>query len=277
MTNLSKSTSVLVASTKITEFGLGTQAQQPTSLLSILIPQAYASGNGYSAATEDDVEYYNVYGNYAYFQTPSYLSSIFTDENEYIEQFLNAKWNGANHDTTQAGWLITAVAGFGGSGISADTADLVYVDESVYGNEASYNMEIPGGWVNGQTEESEILCNGGSNNVIETAYGNYVFGHNTNVPCGTTQYSDNYNNSVFFENRNTVSSSQWAGDVTGTVQANTAYENRDSQNNLVTWLSSTNIDMTCTQSTSSSSVITGNIESGGTATWAHLSNVPPAC
>jgi hypothetical protein len=151
----------------------------------------------------------------------------------------------------------------------------VFVDQSVYGNYNLRGISYP--WVNNQTELSEVLCNGGSNYLIAVGYGSNIFNHTTNIPCSTTQNNDTFNNSVFFENTNTVSSSTWSGDVTGTVDGFSAYEFRSSQTTASTWLASTNTDLSCTGVPSSSTVITGNIQGGGTATWSTLSNVPVAC
>lgn len=187
---------------------------------------------------------------------------------------LNANWNRAS-SFTQAGWVITHLSGIGGTGINANTADLAFVDQSVYGTFDLRNIGFT--WVNGQTELAEILCNGGSNYIIAVGYGSNIFNHTTNIPCGTTQNGNNYDNSVFFENANTVSSSTWAGDITGTVKGFSAQEFRNSPSTPLNWLSSANTDLSCTQVSSSSSVITGGIASGGTATWSTLSNVPVAC
>lgn len=35
--------------------------QKPVSLLSLIIPEAFASGNGFSITTEDDVQFYSIY------------------------------------------------------------------------------------------------------------------------------------------------------------------------------------------------------------------------
>jgi hypothetical protein len=246
---------------------------QPVSVLDAILPQANAAA-GYSVARENDVTSYSIYGNIAKFATPSYNAAIFTHENKYIEQLLNANWNRAS-SFTQAGWVITHISGCTGCGISANTASLAFVDQSVYGD---FNLRgISYSWVNGQTELAEVLCNGGANYLIAVGYGSNIFNHTTNVPCNTTQNNDTYNNSVFFENANTVSSSTWSADVTGTVNGFSAYEFRNSQNTASTWLASTNSDVSCTGVPSSSTVITGNIQGGGTATWSTLSNVPVAC
>jgi hypothetical protein len=62
---------------------------QPVSILDAILPQANAAP-GYSAAGENDVSSYSIYGNIAKFPTPSYNTAIFSDENNYIEQLLNA-------------------------------------------------------------------------------------------------------------------------------------------------------------------------------------------
>lgn len=130
--------------------------------------------------------------------------------------------------------------------------------------------------MNGQTDTAEVICSAGSNYKVQAAYGAQLFVHNSAVPCTTKQQGSEISNSVFFENSNTVASSNWSGDITSTVRGNNASELLNGV--WKQWQTSSDKDKTCTGTViNPSTVMTGNIKLGGTATWSSLSNMPRAC
>ncbi|MDE1767067.1 MAG: hypothetical protein KGI27_12475 [Thaumarchaeota archaeon] len=245
---------------------------------------------GYAIARQNDVagsSYY--YGNSATLTTPSYNNNIFTDQDELINGLLNAMWStsacGSSTCFTQVGWEITDVAGSGSSGISADTADLVFVDQSTTGTYEGINTDIS--YSGGQSEEVSINCNYPSPTDVQIniTYGSSTYQANTDVSCNDYQADDSFNNSVWFENKNTVSTSNWYSDVTGTYEATSAQE-YDASDNAYNWSSSTNTDQwqsvvsnVCTTYTYASDVIESgtSLASGSTAEWTGLSGIEPQC
>jgi hypothetical protein len=242
---------------------------------------------GYSIATQNDVGgATSYYGNYAEIPTPSFSSSIYDHlDKAYVEQFLNAEWtSGTTGCSTssgfcleQAGWSITAYPGCSGCGISANSTHVTYVDESV--NNDEYIRDTGLTWVNGQSLDSSIAC-ASSNYDITITYGSQLFSEVTNIPCTSPQNKDVYNNSVFFENTDKQTSSNWSSYITGTVSATNAFE-YDSLGNSYQWSTSNNKDVsTCTSPptiTASSVITSGHLYSGGTAIWGSLSSQPYAC
>src|SRR5207302_3704449 len=124
---------------------------------------------------------------------------------------------------TQLGWTITHTAGCPGSGINANTADLGWVDSSTTGN-FCINKIAMFTYTAGINMLSQTICNGGSNYVEQVTYNGHTFQRTTGLTCSTHQNTDQDNNSVFFENWNSVASSSWSGDITGTVQGSFARE-----------------------------------------------------
>ncbi len=259
--------------------------QVDTSPANNLLPAAYAiaTNPAFSVATQDDVLTNSLYGTLAYITTPSY-NGIYSHMDGYVGQLVNARFSptpGANY--AQAGWVI-ASAGCTvncGDQVQANSKVVVWADSSVSPfTNAAHVVDYPNtwAWVNDQTELGEILCNGGSNYIIAIGYGGKIFNHTTGVACGTTQQGSEISNSVFFENWNTVASSNWAGDITGAVKAWTAEELRNSQSVWSYWLSSNNKDKLCNSSTPvASNAMTGNIQNNGVVNWTPLSNIPAGC
>ncbi|WP_157928388.1 hypothetical protein [Candidatus Nitrosotalea okcheonensis] len=226
---------------------------------------------GDSEATEQDVTSGQWYGNEAFFPTPSYSSNIFKDMNALVGFTLNDNFNTAN-GFTQAGWIMTEIPGCGGCNLSAGTTALAYVDESISGaGDAAYNIGYT--WVNGQNVIAEVICNTGTSKYdIDITYGS-TYAHHTNISCSTYQTNDRDNNSIWFENQNTIQSSLWSGDITSSISASHAYKFDYQAINAYSWSSSNDYDRTAGVD-QTSSVMTGNVASFGTATWSSLSNVP---
>lgn len=233
--------------------------------------------HGFSTATENDITSGSWYGDVAQLGVPSYNSNIFTDMNQYIEQFENADWNFACGNPqhadcfTQGGWIITSITSTcGPCNINANTEDLVYVDQSYWGDYRTVNTLLI--IVPGQPETTTISC-GLSNYTISITHATHVFNHITNVPCTAYQTSDKYNNSVFFENAYVGPSSNWSKDVLSPVYANSAGK-FDSIQGLHPLSSSSNVDNTDSFVNSGSLVLTGSIASSNTATWSFLNRHP---
>lgn len=246
------------------------------------ITGAIGAHHGYSIATQDDVISSSYYGNYAEIKSPSFLSSIYGHlGSAYVTQLVNAEWDSGTgctntHCIEQAGWLLTAASGCSGCNISANNNYIAYVDESTYNDEHLRNTGLS--WVNGQTLANSVNCVG-TKQTITITYGSQLFSQITKIPCTRAQNHFQYDNSVFFENADTLASSNWSGDITGTVSATNAFE-YDSLGNLLRWSASSNKDASCSVPPvfSNSNVITsGHLYSGGTATWVQLSSQPVAC
>lgn len=234
---------------------------------------------GFSIGTQNDVNGTNWYGNYAVIETPSYSSTIFQDiYPTLIAQIDNALWNTSlcsGGCFTQAGWEIIDTA-CSSCGISANSTDIVYVDQSSTGTKQGYNTGIS--WSSGTTETTQISCPSGSSDYkIHISYGASTFNWTTKVPCGTAQLqSDTIDNSVFFENHYTGSTSNWSGDVTGSVLGTSA-EEYDNTNTAYYWSTSHNVDQDCSSNDYQSTVMTGSLASDQNAYWTYLSNVAHAC
>jgi hypothetical protein len=251
-----------------------TKSGSAGNIANFIVPQAFATITtpGEAVARQNDVGsfFHSYYGNLAYLVTPSVNSAIYNYNvmNQWINFLLNADFGGSNFE--QIGWTVTDVSFCGTCGITAPTKAIVYVDPSVYGNSYPHNTNL--GWANGVTILAEHICQSSGYYGQEISYNGNIWGHLTNVPCTTAQNTDQFDNSVFFENQNTVPSSNWNGDL-GSVYGQNAYEAQDSSNNWIKWTSSTNDDVNCS-GYYASGVITNNIANGGTANWTYLSSIP---
>lgn len=238
--------------------------------------------HGYSIAEQNDAGGTSEYGNYAEFPSPSHTSTIYSHLNgAYVGQFLNAVWN---HGTgcsdafciEQAGWVITAVAGCTGCGISVNSSDIGYVDESRFNDEHVRNTGLT--WVDNASIAGSTSCSSSTYGITIT-YAGQLFGDITNIPCTSAQLNDVHDNSVFLENTDTQASSNWSGDITGTVSATNAFE-FDSSGGSNQWNTSNNQDADCkipTGYTTSQVITSGSLRLGGTATWGALSKQQVAC
>ncbi|MDE1832591.1 MAG: hypothetical protein KGI02_09530 [Thaumarchaeota archaeon] len=273
-----------------TECHRGFNMQDPASIQQTvesnpLLPSAAATAtsNGYSVATMDDINNINnsIQGSIADILTPSFSGS-YSHLNGFVAQLVNLRFSpNAGQNYLQSGWIIAGPNGCTSNcvdAIQANSKVLEYADSSVFGNSHGhvfgYPNQIPA-WVNGQTETAEILCNGGSSYKEQEAYGTSLLAHVSNVACGTGAQGSSITNSVYLENANTGSSSNWSGDITSTVKGTNAHELLNGAWNW--WQTSRDRDQPCSGSDVASTVMTGNIQLGGTATWSTLSNVPVGC
>ncbi|MDE2589283.1 MAG: hypothetical protein KGL95_06420 [Patescibacteria group bacterium] len=251
----------------------------PNTLASVN-PLTAISKPSYVIAEENDVTSNTVIGSWANIYTPSFTSpGVYSNMDNSISLLINQKWT--TGDLTQLGWTITTASGCSGTGINSDSADLGYVDTSTNSNYCIYNISTYT-YTAGQNMFSQTVCNGGTDYVMQAQYGGTNWSHTTAIPCSTaSQDSNDYlNNSVFFENDNTVSSSGWAGDITGTTQASSA--NEEIGSNIQHWSTSNNqvvyYSNSCTtRNQVNTNIISGSLASNGIAKWTGLSSTQPAC
>lgn len=241
-----------------------------------LIPQAFAATtkNGYAIVRQYDVMGVDDshYGNLVYLKTPTISSSIYVNMNRFVGQLLNAYFGSGKFE--QIGWAATSLSLCSGCGVPANSKAIIYVDQSVFGNLYGHNTNLA--WINGATLLVEHICQSNGKYGQEMLYNGQSWGHFTNVPCTTAQVqNDSINNSVWFENSNTVAKppSGWAPYITSAVTAQNAYEARNSVNGWVKWSTSVNSDADCS-GTFASNVITGSLVNGATASWSSLSQIP---
>lgn len=242
------------------------------------IPTAEATNHvtpGFLIARQNDVTAGNIEGSWANLNTPSFNTQIYNDMNQFIAFLVNQKWNNIDPTWVKSAWAISTVAGCSGCGFGANESFLAYADTSTHGN--NFLRKVPGfTWSGGTTEVAQTLCDGsGTKYKMQITYGENAWQQATDVNCGTPQSSDVNNNSVFFENWNTGSSSNWANDITGTVKASLAKE-MDSNNTIKDWSTSQNREVSCTGVASTTSGISGSLANAGTATWSP-SSTPQAC
>jgi hypothetical protein len=252
-----------------------------------------SKGPAYAIASDNDVETGTFYGDSGVMTTPSYNSSIFGAMDQGISFLLNTEWTqtctGPDPNCfLQAGWLMTTPSHSVG-GLPANSADVVFVDESVTGTLDAYNTNIA--YSGGGTLAIGINClAGGSTVTISMQYGTATFNDNSHVNCTSTNPLDSnqYDNSVFFENQNTKpagGSTGWAQYITGITEATNAQE--DTLTSIAgSWLSSSNTDVwqsvingICTDESAGSTVIQigTTLQGGGTAQWTSLNSILPYC
>ena len=243
----------------------------------------------WTIATQNDVNSTTQwFGIYAKINLPTVSNSIYTHlNNQYIEQLVNAYFphgTGCSNSQCieQAGWQVTqgSITCIGCPSGASNT--MIYVDESVHGTENNYWTGLL--WKQGTTtiETGEIDCLVSPSVYTIIAYnGTNNFYETTNIPCSTAQWDTSpplngvENNSVFFESAVTIASSNWSPYISGvSVTGAQEYDSGNHAHNLST---SHNVDRTCGFVDSKSSVITGSLTSGGTASWSSLSNQPAAC
>lgn len=173
----------------------------------------------------------------------------------------------------QAGWVLSSLGG--------NSANIVYVDFSKTGNFNAIPTTIE--WKEAYTSDiqGEIDCSQGPGNyTIILQNGTNTATHTTDIGCSTAQNKlDLTDNSVFFESADNDTTQNWPSDITGSVSASSATEAKNSINNPVSWSSSHNVDIPCTGYAHlfASKVITGSLDSSGSATWSSLNKQPHAC
>lgn len=239
--------------------------------------------NGYAVATQEDVlnTSNSIQGSIADILTPAF-NGQYNHMDQYVGQLVNLRFSstpGVNY--AQSGWVIAK------SGCTTSCGDLVlpnskvlvWADSSVSPSNSDahvFGYPTPQTWVNGQTETAEVLCNGGTNYKIQAAYGTNLYQHSTNIACTQKAQGNEIANSVFFENANAAAFNTWPSDITSTVRATNTSEKLNGS--WAQWQNSKDKDQTCIPTIRDpSTVMTGNVKLGGTATWSTLSNMPPGC
>lgn len=259
------------------ELGKAVYSQQIVDIPTF-IPTASAvtSTNGLLAAMQNDVST-PTYGGWVRLTTPNINTSIYGHMNQFVAHLFNQYFGGSNF--LQLGWLSTRVQGCASCNVQANSTILVYVDQNAYGDTEARKIQSADGitYTPNSVDYVQILCDGsGSNYKMQATVNSHFFVRTTGIPCGTGTINDPANNSVFFENKNTVPSSNWASDITTAVQAFGAQE-YNTPSSFKNWSSSSNKYQTCginAQWGDAGSTMTGNLAGGGTATWAILSNTP---
>lgn len=263
---------------------LGDPEQQSIeSNLFIPTASAIATRNSFSAATMEDVlnTGNSIQGVIAEILTPSY-NGQFSHMDGFVGQLANLRLSATpGQNYLQSGWIIASAGCTSSCGdlVQPNSKVLVWADSSVspFNSDAHvFGWPSPPTWVNGQTLTAEVLCIGGTNYKVQAAYGTTLLAHTSNVPCTNKAQGSEITNSVFFENGNTVSSANWKNDITSTVRATNTSEKLNGS--WSQWQNSKDKDQTCTGSRiDPSTVMTGNVKLGGTATWSNLGNMPVGC
>ena len=235
------------------------------------IPQADAS-NYYHAATNDNT---GKYGGWVFITSPTVdENDIYDDMDEYLGFTFNQDFG--TGDFLQTGWLITTKAGTTGSNISADSVNMVYVDEAHWGDLQPRKMA----GTTYQDNSSAILyihCDTGDTDYqIEMWYGSTLYNRDSGVECTNTTTGAATDNSVFLENANTVTSSDWSDDITTVVKAYAADE-YDTSTSTQVWQDGSAKYVNCSGSIGSTSAIDGDLENNNTAEWDAISAMGVAC
>lgn len=258
-------------------FGRPSSGRDQTIDLPPIIPKASAvtSTNGLLLAMQNDVSTAK-YGGWTTVSTPSIDDTdIYTHMDKFVAHLYNQDFGTGKY--LQVGWLATTIDGCVGCNIAADNKYLVYVDESTYGDLEAHKITGVNAptYTEGSTAYIQILCNGASHYRIQSTSGGKTFVTESLVNCGTGTTSSPADNSVFFENKNTVTSSTWSGDITSAVTA-TATKEYDTTSHFQNWIASDKQYQTCGAGATfgTTTAITGSLTAGGTATWATLSDTP---
>jgi hypothetical protein len=247
-----------------------------------IIPQAFATTTqpGRAIAKDDDVSAWfapSFYGELSHLRAPTISTSgLFGHMDHSVQYLLNTWFNTSPSKLTQIGWTASKTAGCSGCGISANTVDLVVVDESAWGNQYPHNTGLSYTTGTARDITAQSICQSNGVYGLEMLYNGQSYGHYTTVSCTVPMRADSWNNSVFFENSNTDSvGTEWAPYITSSVYAYSSYHASGSTTNWVTWGSSANRDTTCAIDYASTVITSGNLASGGTATWGALNNMQP--
>lgn len=238
-----------------------------------LIPQA-AALHTFLTAQQSSVATNNRYGAFTYLSTPQIDdANIWTEMNQYVSHTLNQDFGSPTPSFLQVGYILTTVAGCTGCNISADAAQFAYVDSAYWGDYQPRKINIT--YNENNSAIAYIICDTGTK-IKERLWSNgNFFSRDSSVDCGTKVTTDPYNNSVFFENANTNTSSTWADEIETSVKAYTAKE-YTSTSSYSNWASSANKKVDCSAGKTSTTLISGSLASAGTATWS-LSTMDAAC
>jgi len=250
---------------------LGRPSDQSNSVqIPTWIPTASAAGttSGYLIAEQGSSS--GRYGGFGFITTPT-----IDDTNIYanMDQFVAFTYNqDIGNKYKQVGWIVTTVDGAPGSGIYADNKYMAYVDETETGNLESQKINI--GYVENSSGTVYVNCSGSVYH-IQLWHNSQWFSHPTSTACTATNTSSPGDNSVFMETKNTWASSNWDQDIDSTVKA-WSFKEWDSSSSYSNWNSSGNKKLTCGDPPilTSTTAITGSLASGGTATWATISQLP---
>jgi hypothetical protein len=225
--------------------------------------------------TQQSVSTNNRYGAFAYISTPSIdNANIWTEMNQYVAHTINQDFATSPATFLQVGYLLTTVSGCSGCGITADDAHFAYVDEGYWGDLQPRKINIT--YTENSNAIAYIICDAGTKIKEQLWHNGNFFTRNSSVNCGTTNTTSTTDNSVFFENANTNTSSTWSDEVETSVKAWNAKE-YTSTTSYQNWSDSINKKINCSGSITTTTLITGNLKAAGTATWSGLSSMDAAC
>ncbi len=231
-----------------------TLGRQATSAnLPDFIPQADASSSRAFLTSEQGSDAGH-YGGYGKIKVPSLDESlpttIFSEMDDMIYFGYNQEING---EFFQVGWLVDDSIG----------KHLVFADEYTYGNVNAHGISLT--WTNNGDATVYIQCGTADDYYIYMYHGNSWFTHDTNYDCDNT--TDNtINNSVWLENANTVSTSDWSDEITSTVKAWNMKE-FETKYTVSNWNSASNTYENCPSGSGSTTNISSTLGNGGTSVW----------
>lgn len=216
----------------------------------------------------------NRYGAFTTLSTPRIDDpQIWTDMNAFTSHTINQLFGNPTPSFLQVGYVLTTVGGCSGCNISADAAHFAYVDSAYWGDEQPRKISVT--YTENSSAIAYIICDAGTK-VKNRLWSNGVFfSRDSSVDCGTDVVNDAANNSVFFENANTVASSTWADEIETSIKAYTAKE-YDTTTSFQNWEGFAKTKVNCSGVPSSTTLISGSLLAGGTATWS-VSTMDAAC
>lgn len=235
---------------------------------------------------ENDVVSSNLHGAWVNVKTPTVSSTVFnTGHMEYfVSNTLNQKFVHSTGDPDayflQGGWVVSKIASCTSCGsemIPANSKDLVYVDKNAFGNYDAHKIAIT--YVDNSFAQVQIYCGiSDTNYKIRVVHNGVAFSHPTTIPCTTTNNHSSISNSLYFENGNTVSSSNWAGDLTQSQMGASNAKKFITQSTQADWSSMGTDEKDCHGSrTANTPLITGTLASAGTMGYTNLSQIGLAC
>ncbi len=238
-----------------------------------MIPTADA-GHTFLIGTQESVATANRYGAFALISTPQIDdANIWNEMNWYVSHTLNQDFGSPTPSFLQVGYLLTTLDGCTGCNITPDAAQFVYVDSSYWGDAQPRKISMT--YTENNNAIAYIICDAGSKIKERIWHNGNFFSRDSSVDCGTKTTNITTDNSVFFENANTNTSSTWADEIETSVKAWNAKE-YTSTTSYQNWADSLNKKKNCSGSFSSTTLISGNLKAGGTATWS-LSSMDAAC
>ncbi len=203
------------------------------------------------------------YGGYGKIKIPSFdetanPDSIYTEQDQYIGYLYNQMINGKFF---QVGWTALSVD----STLGPASKYLIYVDQNTFGDYGGHKItDIT--WKNDADATVYIQCGSYDDYYIYMNHNGKWFAHDTNYDCDNVTDNNTTANSVFLENVNTVSTSEWSDEITSSVKAWNMRE-FNTKSSTSYWDSATNTYEHCPSGTGLTSNISSSLELGGSSVW----------